>query len=304
MDNIENFLKNKYGFDIISITEAPRGFYGETYILKTRDNTYFVKIDYTPWHKNKYKNSFKTVEFFNKLNFDFVPKIIFTIDNKSYTKYNNGILGVFEYIEGKHTDNYKIESLFSKLVEIYKLDANKLKIEKEYVSLATLYEYEKLKNNLKETTQSDILSILNKNENFISHNKEKLLHFYDINKKENKNLFITHGDAGGNCIINDDKFYIIDWDEVSIAPIERDLWFFMHKKEQIKEILQTFKKHNFSIPLDYNMFAYYCYKSFFKYMCEHINNCIYAKDMTKAKIEFSKYFNSWIIEQIKFADTL
>ncbi|GAB4284944.1 MAG: hypothetical protein Kow0081_2470 [Candidatus Dojkabacteria bacterium] len=41
---------------------------------------------------------------------------------------------------------------------------------------------------------------------------------------------LTHGDAPGNVLYTNEDLFIIDWDDLKLAPIERDLWF--HKGDE------------------------------------------------------------------------
>lgn len=43
---------------------------------------------------------------------------------------------------------------------------------------------------------------------------------------------VTHGDVNGNVLVKSpDDFYIMDWDEMELAPAERDMWLFADKPE-------------------------------------------------------------------------
>ena len=37
-------------------------------------------------------------------------------------------------------------------------------------------------------------------------------------------FYFTHGDAGGNFFVARNQNFLVDWDEVMYAPIERDAW--------------------------------------------------------------------------------
>jgi ribosomal protein S18 acetylase RimI-like enzyme len=57
-------------------------------------------------------------------------------------------------------------------------------------------------------------------------------------------MVFTHGDAPGNVLVKSpDDIYIIDWDELSLAPPERDMWMIDHLPEFMdgyKSILPEF----------------------------------------------------------------
>ena len=302
--DLVKFINKNYVLNIQDIYETKRGFYGETWIIQNDKQKYFVKIDYTPFHKKTYKDSFKVIANLLAENIDFIPKVIKTTSNKYYSHFNGGILGVFEYIEGKHTENYPLEQLIEHLVKIYKVRPNKT-LKRDCITLYCYKNFEKLIKKVKRVSpeSKQILQILDNNRDFLNHIKDRLYLCYNVCKKQSYPNFITNGDAGGNCIIGK-KFYIIDWDEAKAAPLERDLWFFMHKNEQVEIINKTFEKENFKQKLNFNLFAYYCYSSFFKYLNEYLNKYLYGLNKERVTCDISDYFSSWILTQIEFADKL
>jgi hypothetical protein len=72
-------------------------------------------------------------------------------------------------------------------------------------------------------------------------------------------MYLTHGDAFGNIIMNVDKLSIIDWDDLILAPLERDVWFFADNEEVIKIYSENF--NNFEVNID--VVKYYVYYRFF-----------------------------------------
>jgi thiamine kinase-like enzyme len=57
----------------------------------------------------------------------------------------------------------------------------------------------------------------------IKHYINRLFRFANKNKNNFSDFHITSGDVGGNVIIQGEKFTIIDWDYLKLAPIERDI---------------------------------------------------------------------------------
>lgn len=52
------------------------------------------------------------------------------------------------------------------------------------------------------------------------------LYAYDLKRKACWSFHITHGDAGGNCILSKEQLFLVDWDSCLLAPIERDAWIY------------------------------------------------------------------------------
>ena len=298
------FINKNYSLNITNIKKATRGFYGETWILENNGQKFFAKIDYNPWHKKTYKDSFKVIDNLLTERIDFIPTVIKTASGKSCCNFNKGVLGIFEYIDGEHSENYPLEQLIEHLIKIYEVRPNKT-LKRDHITLTNYRNFEKLLTKIKNTKSPDnrVLQALDNNRSLLNHIKDRLYLCYSICKNQPHPLFITNGDAGGNCMIGK-KFYIIDWDEAKAAPIERDLWFFMHKSEQVEIINKTFEKLGFRHKLNYNLFSYYCYSSFFRYLNEHLNKYLYAPYKEQVVCDVCSYFSSWILEQIAFADKL
>lgn len=130
-------MANVYGLKITGITEAKRGFFGETWRLETNISTYFVKIVYCDYHKENYQSSFTVIDFMLNKNIDFISLTVKTKNGDFYCNFNGGIMGFFKFIEDDNTEDYPIERLFE-LAKIYNLNLKDLKIETEAFDTAVL----------------------------------------------------------------------------------------------------------------------------------------------------------------------
>ena len=72
-------------------------------------------------------------------------------------------------------------------------------------------------------------------------------------------MYITHGDAFGNVIKDKEDLYIIDWDDLLLAPLERDLWFFFDNQE----VIELYRKEFPNFHMDRDIILYYVYNRFF-----------------------------------------
>lgn len=119
---------------------------------------------------------------------------------------------------------------------------------------------------------------------------------------------ITHGDAGGNCILNGERFVIMDWDSVKLAPAERDAWFFLGDEKQIVSISRLLEERGMGRPLRRERLCYYCYESFFLYLTEYMENILCAQEegrrqrMEKALADYLA--DNWIYLQLGIADAV
>lgn len=97
----------------------------------------------------------------------------------------------------------------------------------------------------------------------ISSYAERLNYLSEICCRDLSNFHITLGDAGGNCILNGEQFFIVDWDSVKLAPIERDAWFYICNSNQLSIINDVIQKYKLGYMLKQERLCYYCYYSFF-----------------------------------------
>lgn len=68
-------------------------------------------------------------------------------------------------------------------------------------------------------------NLLSVHEKEIKRHRNEFLRLGKLSQKEQRNLVITHGDMPTNVLVKSpDDIYIIDWDELRLAPAERDLW--------------------------------------------------------------------------------
>ena len=310
MQKLTSFLLDNYNIIDCKITEAKRGFFGETWKIHSLHVDYFVKIDYWDYHKEIYQRSFYIIDYITQSGINHILKILKTQNGELYTVFNDGVLGMFEFVEGENIEDYPIERLFEKLVPIYKLPTNGLTIENETFDTGVVSKYKKLLQafdctNTKSSKQ--VLMLLNNKTELIERFGQRLKLFSERCKDDLSGFCITHGDAGGNCIISDDNFVIVDWDYPKLAPIERDAWFFMWSEDQIKIINDVLKQNNINCMLNSDRFCFYCYYSFFYYLTEYIQAyfCLNS-EIERIKISYSlgSYFNSWILTQLNVADMI
>ncbi len=305
-EDLIRFISETYNIKVKDITSAKRGFFGETWRVKSSPRDLFIKIDYWNSHKEIYKRSFPIIEYINQNGIDYIIKIVKTKDNELYSKFNSGVVGMFEYVEGENTEDYPLGKLFEKLIPIYKLKIDNLTIEKENFN-TNIDNYIRLVNELtciNTKSSKEILNLLNSKESLIEHYKKRLNIFSERCKADLSNFYITHGDAGGNCILNGDNFTIIDWDYPKLASIERDAWFFMWNTKQIDIINTLLQKNNFN-TLNIDRFCFYCYYSFFYYLTEYFQ-IYFDLQLEDKRFEFvsriKNYFSSWIFSQLEAAD--
>ena len=135
---------------------------------------------------------------------------------------------------------------------------------------------------------------------------ERLRAFAAVCKDDKENFHITHGDAGGNCILNEKRLFLVDWDSVMLAPIERDAWIFICDKKQLETVNLILAENGVDYRLQQNRLCYYCYQFFFYYLNEYMKSIASAgneKRKAKNSKDLIAYLDdSWIYKRLDAAD--
>ncbi len=303
---LKNFIYEKYFIKAIDISPAERGYYGETWKLKAKNGLYFIKLDYVTRHQTLFQNSLTVIDYLYNNGVDFINKIIKTQNGKLYSIFNSAILCVFEWIQGQNieTDDTKIFE-YQMLCQIYSLTKEGFNIPRIEFSDSIANKFykkrEKLKNAFPNEQIQEINSIFENHSSLLSHCALQLSKISVICDKNKPNFYITHGDAGGNFFVGNNKNYIIDWDEVMYAPIERDAWVMCCHDWATKLFNKTLKQNNINYTILPERLAFFCYYMFFHYICEFIDD---FPDYVSSKRINDFLSDNWIKERINFADKI
>lgn len=70
---------------------------------------YFLKMDYFPFHQEKFRQSLSVIEYLCENGIDFVGRVIKTRENALYSNFDGAIIGLFEWVECENieTDDTK-----------------------------------------------------------------------------------------------------------------------------------------------------------------------------------------------------
>jgi spectinomycin phosphotransferase len=106
-------------------------------------------------------------------------------------------------------------------------------------------------------------------QNYDAEIQADLLRFYALCEElqaQEWQFVITHGDAPGNTLVQSPhELYLIDWDDILLAPPERDVWLLAHSQEVLAGY--TSAVPNFQVRPE--LFQYYVYRRYFDDMLEY-----------------------------------
>ncbi|MFR1787064.1 phosphotransferase [Ruthenibacterium lactatiformans] len=292
--NLKSFLCEEYGFRGIAITPAKRGFYGETWRLDTPGKSYFVKLVYFADHQYIYTCSFGVMDFLRSKGIDFISAIVKTTEGALFTRFDGAVLGVFNWIDGENieTDETKIRE-YQMLAKIYTVPSDGVHIRREDFSGKSADMFFK---QWALSKDSEILLLLEKNRAKLEYRSHRLQHFAALCRKDTSHFYITHGDAGGNFFVSGDKAFLLDWDDVLLAPPERDAWV-MGFRDWARCLFQrSLREQGIEYSLKPERLAYYSYYMFFFWLAWLVR-CSDAKEIESFLAEYGE-------KRIEYADDL
>ncbi|MDR1532427.1 MAG: aminoglycoside phosphotransferase family protein [Clostridiales bacterium] len=289
-------VRAEYRLDPIGIAPAPRGYYGETWRLECEDRGYFLKLDYTT-HKDVYARSFLIIDHLWQNGINFISHIVKTVDGRLFTNFEGAVLGIFDWIDGTsiETDATKPPE-YDMLARVYAVPVNDLDIPRAKFSDESAERFFTLWEACDRGGAVD--KVLEGHRGLLEQRARKLRRFACECKNDTSHFYLTHGDAGGNLLVNGDDYRIIDWDDALLAPPERDAWVMCCSPWARTAFNEALRRHRVEYALRPERLAYYCYHMFFFYLTAFLEG--FTK--TEPEREISEYFDGWIEERIHWAD--
>jgi spectinomycin phosphotransferase len=282
LEELKKILSGKYSINVTSINDAPRGFVAETYYATDKSGTkYFIKvIDAKSRHKEDILASLPVLTEMHQREITDINYPLKAIDGSLFYADKKIIFLVFNYVEGTWKRNYDNSKFFNALKHIHELDSSsfrsEIKAENFEINFEDLWlnNFERLKHDKK------LQSKLGSSNTFFMMIEKDFILFKRVIRKckvaSFKNV-ITHGDAPGNVLVNTGgEISIIDWDNLLLAPIERDLWF--HRFDHtLKSVYPNYQVNEL-------VYTYYVLKRYFEDFAEYLAE-IYKPDATVEHVE-------------------
>ena len=297
-----NFINREYSLSATAITPARRGFYGETWRLDTANKRYFVKLDYSEAHHRIYERSFLVIDHLCRHGIDFISRIVKTASDKLFARYDDAVLGIFEWFDGKNIENDATKSTeYQLLAKVYAVPPDGLHIPREDFSGTAASRFFA---QWKSLDDARLYSLLEAHRANLERRAARLKHFAALCRSDTGGFVITHGDAGGNLLVNGNEYHLVDWDDSVLAPPERDAWNMLCHKDKRDWAGGLFhsalREQGISYTLRPERLAYYCYTMYFFYLTEYLN--CFAHTGTVQGLD--EYFTGWAENRVEYADTI
>lgn len=269
---LSKIISTNWGLDVKAIKDAPRQFVAKTYFVETDRGKFFCKVIDKPLFIPGVVNSLSTLKEMHDLGLNRINFPIPTLNHDLFVMFESILVVLFNYIDAPQSYTYD-NALFGKLLaEIHELTPRvKAVTPKETfifrhdaVFREKLNSFVNLQNgSIAERTASKLLKD-NYQNLIVLYNKFQTL---SANCREKSwEMVLTHGDAPGNILVKaSDDFYIVDWDDILLAPAERDVWFLLDKVDFIDGYRQVKKE----FKADEEAATYYLFSRYFNDLVEY-----------------------------------
>lgn len=274
ISRLRNFIESSYGLCGCELSASERGWYGEAWIVFSKDGKYFAKVIADSGHIERYRRSFAVVEHMRSNGIGFISEPVPAVNGRYCLDFEDGVIGLFRFVEGVHTEEYPLEDLMALLARTYSVPIEGVDVPREAFGVEMIAEAERSVRMLiaaqkNSALAKDAVDAIRGCEAVFRHCEERLRAAARVCRRDLSGFVLTSGDVGGNVIINGDRMTIVDWDDMRIAPPERDLWFYMQDMEQIRRIERALAECGFDWRMKPERLVYYCCQRWFFYVCEY-----------------------------------
>lgn len=275
---IASAIKAHYGFADFEVFPAPRQFVAETYIIAVDANTaYFCKIIDKPIFIEQIIKSLPALNAIHQLKFDRVNYPIPTQSGSFHFMVDRSLVVLFNYIDAPQSYEYSLMTFGDLTGQIHRLSKKintPMPIERFKFIYQDDFEYG-YRDTIHEASDDPVI------EDFrllVRHYHDGLMRYYahyhrlaERCRKIDFEYVITHGDAPGNVLMKSPTdIYIIDWDEILLAPPERDLWFLEDEPDFLAGYRQIYPRFRMNpVARDFSILHYY-FNSLVHYLREII----------------------------------
>ena len=271
MEKLISQIESTYGLKLVDFSPARRGFVAETYCLTTDKGKYFIKIiDNRRFAANLPKALPVQAKLAQRL--DYIPAPIATLSGEfQWISSDNKAISLYTYFDGKPNsidsdgNPHGSESDYSKLLPlaagVYKSCVDCNIVETFPIWLET--EFDTFLNGALPLSD-EVSECVNIHRAFIQDKWRDYKHLCERLAGSDDNFYITHGDMPGNLMVDGNgKLYIVDWDDIKLAPIERDLWEYMSDDVNIQKITKMLADSGVEWTFSPDYYRYYLYTRFF-----------------------------------------
>jgi thiamine kinase-like enzyme len=278
MDLVElkAILQKEYDIDVSDIVSGPRGFVAETFIITSNEVRYFVKFVNKPLFRQKILASVEIQYLLHRSGFERMNYPIRSIKGEYCIVSEDSVLLVYNYIDAEQSYDYDLRAMGRLEADLHQRDSTSLlNIKQEDFQPQEALSFPDVLQGILESKSNDP----------IEQDLTRIFHQQEVQLDSDYQLFtvlleqcrvkaakydyvVTHGDAGGNTLVKTPTdLYLIDWDEIILAPAERDIWTLWLKPEFQK----GYREISPLFTIDTELYHYYILMMHFTYIIHYLN---------------------------------
>ncbi len=304
---LQQLIEANYPFSILKIVDAPRQFVAETYFVTTTEDTkYFVKVVNKQLFIPRIKASLPALNYLAQKG---VIQINVPIANNArdyFIEKDNLLIVLFSFIDAPQSYEYSNYALGKLLARVHAVvyDGQLPVVQElfEYKHEKRFFKYldKILKQQHDDKIRQELKHLLSKYKSELEFDFEQFSTLSAILKQKNHTWVFTHGDAPGNVLVkNADDIYLVDWDEITLAPPERDLWFLDSKDDFMSGYRSVFP----DFKIDDQLKLYFMYLRYFNDLVEYFEEIYpqHAESHRKKNLQALKHdcFEGWLRPAIR-----
>jgi Ser/Thr protein kinase RdoA (MazF antagonist) len=270
-DKLAHVLAAEYGIRDATLTLAPRGSVSETYYVDTGNGRYFAKIAKLSQYTEYIERTLPALLELHRLGIEQISYPIPTTDGRLSVRADDLIFVMLNCVEGRWewrypttTPAYPFEPYVRLLARVHQLSSQvNVPLVRETFDLSykryLLPHLDQLQTGTFDNPHEQALQA------FINAHRDELLRDIALLDEVQAKMrsaqlpfILTHSDAFGNVLYDGEQVSIVDWDDLMLAPSERDTWF--HRTDPA--FLPLYRQFVPGYTFDETAYRFYLYKRY------------------------------------------
>lgn len=298
---LASILLQEYGIDVNNILFIPRGTSAYSYqVTDVKGNRFYLKM--FDLSNERQRQSTLHMDIYLPMVWKMYHKGIFrnlcypiqTKDGHYTTIDKNLLLVMFNFIDGQPLKDYSKNTI----LKMAKLLAKLHKITPEIEEACHEFFHISIQPNLMqslsvlESTSKFANPYMNALRKLVLPRKKEMIKYHDLLLHLQSTVpaiqqerVLCHGDLWlGNIIRQQDEFILIDWETSLIAPLERDLFFYIYKNIEFETFLKSYENHlGKEVVLYLDLIRFYSYRRVLQNLTSSIWRILFSN---KAEVEY------------------
>jgi len=306
--DVEPLLRRHYGLEPTAVRPGERGYVAETWVVETADEMYFAKLIPISRYSTNIVAALPVQKELHDGGLREMSYPIPTLDGGLSATLENHILVVNNFIDAEWTFDYPFKPFVGLIARLHGATVHS-PIEPEAFDDPTLPGFERqldelLRGRFDNPSQLQLQREVAPIRAGLETTLARFRAFIDdVRSGAPPPMVVTHHDAPGNVLKDTaGRIYLVDWDDVMLAPRERDTWFHLTTPQDRAAFLPLYRRTFPNYEVDERMYAYYMLARYFEDIEGHIERVLSPETTDEGKTEALGYFRNdraWLVEPVK-----